>query len=246
MADIDSLVPPHEPAEDALATVGKIALSLMIPGAGPILAEVLGHAVATRQAAMQHDFNAAVARELERVAAGVDEALTVEDVIASDEFIASMTRASRVASETSSHAKRRRLAAAVANGGPWAAFPSARRERFTKLVNDYDDLHVWMLQYLNDPEAWLQAHGIPYVGDGLVPPGPDHPLNAAFRVPAEVWQFQVARRVADLDAERLVRIPEALQRTPGDPTWAKVTGVGREFLAFVGEPEPVAVPAPEL
>lgn len=245
MSEAEPIVPPpYEPAEDTLATVGRMALST-IPGVGSVLAEALGHAVAARQAALQHSFNVIVASELHRVAAGLDQSLTVDDVVSSDEFVAAMTRASRAASETSSELKRRRLAASVANSGPWALFPQARRERFTKLVNDYDDLHVWMLQYLNSPSVWLQAHGIPYSGDGLETPDAN-PLSAAFGVPPGVWHFQVARRVADLDSERLARIPDAVKQTPGDPAWARVTDVGRDFLTFIGEPEPAAVPAPDL
>ena len=63
MTDLVSYVPPHEPADDTLAFAGKAALSA-IPVVGPIAAETLAHALDTRQAERQHDFNLKVAYAL--------------------------------------------------------------------------------------------------------------------------------------------------------------------------------------
>ena len=102
MTDLDALVPPHEPAEDTLAFAGKAALSL-VPVVGPLAAETLAHALETRQAERQHEFNVAIAQALTDAISRLDEAATIEDIVGSDEFIAAVTRAQRAAAETASH-----------------------------------------------------------------------------------------------------------------------------------------------
>jgi hypothetical protein len=67
----------------------------------------------------------------------------------------SLARAQRAAGKTASDDKRRRLAAAVANCGSWAPFSVSKREQFTRLVEDFDPLHVWPLHYFSGPVAWL-------------------------------------------------------------------------------------------
>lgn len=69
------------------------------------------------------------------------------------------SRAQRAAAETASRARRAWLAAAVANGGSWAPFTATEREQFTRLVDKLSPLRIWMLHYVTNPEAWLQAHG---------------------------------------------------------------------------------------
>ena len=70
-----------------------------------------------------------------------------EDIAGSDDFIVAVARAQRVAGKTESSDKSRRLAAAVENCGSWAPFSVSEREQFTRLVEDFDLLHVWLLHY---------------------------------------------------------------------------------------------------
>lgn len=184
MTDLDALVPPHEPAEDTLAFAGKAALSL-VPVVGPLAAETLAHALETRQAERQHEFNVAIAQALTDAISRLDEAATIEDIVGSDEFIAAVTRAQRAAAETASHHKRQRLAAAIANGGSWAPFSASEREQFTRLVDEFDELHVWLLHYFTDPTGWLQSRDLYAQHANLMMGGIDGPLGTALGVPAE-------------------------------------------------------------
>lgn len=51
-------------------------------------------------------------------------------------------------------AKRTRLAAAVANQLPWSSFSSEAVRRFTMLVEDLGDFHVWLLHFLDHKTMW--------------------------------------------------------------------------------------------
>lgn len=83
---LSALVPPHEPAKDALAAAAKAALSA-VPVVGPFAAEALAHALEVRQSERQHRFNAEVAQALTSVMGRLDTTLSLEDVL-SDEFLA--------------------------------------------------------------------------------------------------------------------------------------------------------------
>jgi hypothetical protein len=63
------------------------------------------------------------------------------------ETAASMASCAQVTNKTASDDKRRRLAAAVKNCGSWASFSVSEREQFTRLVEDFDPLQVWLLHY---------------------------------------------------------------------------------------------------
>ncbi len=113
MADFENLVPPHEPAEDTLTTVIGMGIDT-IPLIGQAAGRLLDHAIAARAAQRRHEFDLAIVSELRRLAEdqGLD-ALTVADVVASDEFLATLARTQREAAETASESRRRRLALAA-------------------------------------------------------------------------------------------------------------------------------------
>lgn len=258
MDDLVSAVPGHEPADDTLAFAGKAALSA-IPVIGPLAAETLAYALDTRQAARQHEFNVLVAGALTEAIGRLDGTLAFEDIVDSDEFVASIARASRVASETVSCSKRKRLAAAVANSGDWSVFAKRERTLFGRLVEDFDDLHVWLLHYLSDPEAWLAKHGYP-PGDGQaedvirlpkptphLTPGDENPLTTVFGVPFKTYYPVITQVVGDLERagltsnelrDQLRRLWPALHGTTNDK--------GRRFLHFLDEQSSADVEAPEL
>jgi len=255
MGDLTADIPPHEPSTDALAFAAKAGLAI-IPGIGGLLAETLGYGMQIRQAERQNDFNVRVARELESLGATLASPITVEDVITSDEFLASVTRASRLASEAATDSKRRRLAAVAANSGPWALSTRRERSEFRRLVEDYDDLHIWLLHYLSDPVSWLVAHGFmepPSEDNDRIPTGGAHtragddsPLAIALGGPWRTIYPPFALAVADLkraglaaDSAEYSRIWSALN--------ASTTDKGRRFLTFLNEPSsPEAKPPEEV
>ncbi|WP_341936120.1 hypothetical protein MRBLWO14_001808 [Microbacterium sp. LWO14-1.2] len=116
----------------------------MVPLIGSVAAEAIAHAMDARQMQRQHDFNVAVAQALARVDDGT---LKLDDIVRSDDFIAGVTRAQRIAAETASERKRVRLANAVANEGSWAPFSRSEREQFSRLVGEFGELHIWLLHY---------------------------------------------------------------------------------------------------
>ena len=244
MTDLDALVPAHEPAHDAFAFAGKAALS-MVPIVGPLAADTLAHALESRQAQRQHEFNVAIAHALSTALEKLDEATTIEDVIRSDEFIAGVTRAQRAAAETASQQKRRRLAAAVVNGGSWAPFAATEREQFTRLVDEFDALHIWMLHYFTDPRAWLQARDLYRQHENILMGGIDGPLGTALAAHPNVWNGPVTQAAADLDRNGLASIPLTTTMSASGIFGSRTSTKGRRFLAFINEPDSVAADVPD-
>ncbi len=243
MTDLVSAVPPHEPADDTLAYVGKAAIGA-IPLVGSIAAETLAHALDTRQAARQHDFNMQVAYALADALERLDENLTVEDVVDSDEFIAAITRAQRAAAETASQAKRRRLASAVVNGGSWAPFSASEREQFTRLVDDFDELHVFLLHYFTDPKSWLEAHDLFSQHSNIYMAGVGRPLASALGAPESEWKAPVTQAVADLARTGLADVPLTTTMSADGVFSPRTHQKGSRFLAFIGEPPSVEAEPP--
>lgn len=233
MSDLSSSVPPFEPAEDALASVGKAVLGA-IPGVGPVVAETLAFALDTRRAERQHEFDTLMARALDDAIERLDESLTVKEVVDSDEFVAAVTAARRVAAETASEGKRSRLAKAVSHAGGWAPFSHSERSQFARLVVDFDDLHVWLLHYLDDGLQWATAHSIAL--EGRYAANDDNPLSAVFGVPLAEWWPPFAQAVTDLERERLVAIQRELSNSHDRELHARTTPKGRKFLQYLCEP----------
>lgn len=233
MSDLSSQVPPFEPAEGALTAVGKGALGI-VPGVGPIAAEALAYAMETRQAARQHDFDTLMAHALDDAIARLDNSVTLEDIVDSDEFVAAVTAARRAAAETASEGKRRRLAKAVTNAGVWASFSDSERSQFARLVISFEDLHVWLLHYLDDGIGWAAAHGIGL--DGQYAASDENPLTTILGVPLSEWWPPFAQAVADLERERLVAIQRELANAHDRELYARTTPKGRKFLHYLSEP----------
>ncbi|MEV8024618.1 hypothetical protein [Microbacterium sp. NPDC080220] len=243
MSDLEDLVPPHEPAEDAIAFAGRAALSL-IPAVGPLASETLAYALEARQAQRQHQFNLQIARALTETMDRIGSAATLEDVVSSDDFIAGVTRAQRAAAETASASKRQRLAAAVANGGGWAPFSASERAQFVRLVEDFDELHVWLLHYFQNPMEWLQARGLYEQHSRISSGGIDGPLGAALGMRQSVWRESVAQAVADLDRAGLASIPLTTMMSRNGIFQPRTSPKGERFLEFINESDHVAAEPP--
>lgn len=206
MAGFEVEPPPHEPGKDHAVFAVKAAASL-IPIAGPLISETLAHVLNTRQAKRAHEFDVAVAAALSQLFEQSGDQLSVEAIVDSDAFVAAVTRAQRAASETSSTEKRRRLAAAVANAGDWAPFSVAEREQFTRLVEEFSELHVWLLHYFVDPAAWLRERGLYEQHSNIYIGGITNPLQSALGASKDEWFESVSQVCADLDREGLASVP---------------------------------------
>lgn len=245
MTDLEAAVPPYEPADDALALTGRLALSA-IPVVGSFAAETLAHALDTRQAHRQHRFNLTIAAELSAVVERLNGSLTLEDLVGSDEFIAAVTGAQRLAAETASESKRRRLAAAAVQNGSWSGLTSIERERFTRLIGDFSDLHVWLLSYFTDPKAWLDAHGLSSAYVNIYMGGIDGPLAAALGASDSTWRGPVAQAVNELEQAGLAHIPLGTMMSGDGTIQPRTNEVGRRFLTFLNEPKSVESEPPVI
>ncbi|MDT3331417.1 hypothetical protein Q9S78_12130 [Microbacterium sp. KSW-18] len=234
MGELEDRVPPHEPSEDTLAYAGKAALSL-IPGLGGLAAETLAYALSTRQAQRQHEFHVELARALDQVVSRLDETLTVEAVVDSDEFVAAVTRAQRAASETASAKKRRRLAASAANGGSWAPFAETEREQFTRLAEEFSELHVWLLHYFTDPRGWLEARALYDQHTNVMLGGILGPLTTALGAPQAVWRSDVEQAANDIQRAGLGQIPLTGSMALNGIMAPRTSDKGQRFLRFVDE-----------
>lgn len=243
MTDLNALVPPHEPAEDTLAFAGKAALSL-VTVVGPLIAETLAHALETQQAERQHEFNVSIARALSDAIQRLDGSETIDDIIRSDEFIAAVTRAQRAAAETASLRKRERLAAAVANGGSWAPFSASEREQFTRLIEEFNELHIWLLHYFTDPAGWLKKRDLYEQHANLLMGGIDGPLSTALGVPERNWRGPVKQAAGDLDRAGLASIPLTMTMTAQGVFGPRTSPKGQRFLAFLNETDSMSEEPP--
>lgn len=250
MTDLSALIPSHEPADDTLATVGGMALE-SIPLLGPLAGRALDHALATRERERRHEFDRAIVGELQRLAERMDETLTVADVVRSDEFFAALNYARRAAAETADDAKRQRLARAAAEAGPWSDFAASERAGFLRLVSKYDELHIWLLTYFADPVAWLDAHGLAHVHDGVnVGEIGEHVAEALdVGIPGDRQSDDVPHIVTDaledLIGDNTMSL-FSLASIRDRPFASQLTDRGRRFLAYLREESPADKPRPAL
>lgn len=240
-------VPVPEPAEGALTSVLKGGLSLL-PGGG-VLTELIDYGLATRTEQQRHDFDMKLAKAVDALVARLDGAVTREQILRSDDFLAALHETWEAATKTRSVAKRKRLAAATAEAGPWSDFAQFERDRFVAFVAKYDDLHVWLLAYFADPVAWLDAHGMSHVYEDRHTDEIGAQIAEAFglgtageRVADDVPEA-VQDAIADLASDSLIS-PIVLDSIRDNVYASQTTNRGHRFLAFVRELEPALMPAP--
>lgn len=210
----------------------------MVPLIGSVAAEAIAHAMDARQMQRQHDFNVAVAQALARVDDGT---LKLDDIVRSDDFIAGVTRAQRIAAETASERKRVRLANAVANEGSWAPFSRSEREQFSRLVGEFGELHIWLLHYFVDPAAWLKNRDRFDGFANIVMAGIGAGLSAAFEQPETTWGDPVRQAAGGLDRNGLASIPLTTTMSPDGIFSPRTSTKGTRFLAFLNEPNHISV-----
>lgn len=240
-------VPPHEPAEDAFVLAARAGLAL-IPGVGGLAGDVWAHSLDTRDKRQRHDYDIKVARALDLLVKRDRDAPSVDDIIASDEFLAAINFTRRVASETVSEAKRERLAQAAASSGPWSDFTSSERSGYLRLVAKYDELHIWLLAYFADPVAWLDAHELTHVHEDVTAAEMGTQIAWALdvgfgdeRSPDDVPAV-VQDALEDLAMDSVLS-PILLQTIRDRPFAGQATSRGRRLLAYLRE-TPISVPVP--
>ncbi|MGP6176860.1 hypothetical protein ACTU6U_06095 [Microbacterium sp. A196] len=246
MPDLSALIPPHEPAEDTLATVGGMALDA-IPLIGPVAGRVLDLALATRERERRNEFDTAIVGALQRLAQRADETLTVADVVNSDEFLATLARTRRAAAETASTSKRQRLARAAVSALDPNAPSRAERESNLRLITELDDLHIWLLAYFADPRAWLDHHGLLSTYKNVASGNADGPLKHALSSLGIPLSGSVEAALSDLERLDLANVsPRVLRPTvTADAMFqSRVSTRGRAFLAYLDEGNPAEADPP--
>lgn len=239
MTNLEAPVPPHEPAEGVLALVAKIGLGA-IPVVGPMFAETLAYGLDNRQAERQHEFNVYIAEELARVAAEQSDTRPIDI----DGMIAAVSHGQRIAAETASEAKRRRLAAAtVANF--MSDYSLSERAQFMRLVEELDDFHVWLLNYFAGPQAWLDAHGMSGVYSGGFGGAATQPLSHILgRENESQWAAPLRNALEDLQRLDLANIPAGHMSAQGMIT-TRTTERGLRFLEYLNQGPSAAAEVPD-
>ncbi len=241
MADLDDLVPEQNRGGDEAAVLVKGALS-MFPVVGSFAAEGLTYFLDRRDAKKQREFNLAVVENLNRLKEQVKKSLTLEQVVDSDEFCAAVTRAQRLAAETGSEERRRWLASAVANSGSWSDFNDTERQQFSRLTEDLDPLHVWLLHYFQDPMGWLQAHELK-TNHSTISASLASALNASWAA----WNEPVRLALADLERSGLTSsVPLDMGMSARGVFEQRTLDKGTRFLKFINEPDSAEREAPQL
>lgn len=155
-------------------------------------------------------------------------------------------RAQRTSAETADAQKRTRLAAAAVHGGSWAPFTRSEREHFTRLVSEFDALHVWLLHYFADPSACLKQRGRLELLANIMMAGISTGLEQAFGQPQTAWADPVSQAASDLDRNELASIPLTTMMSADGILTSRTSPKGMRFLTFLSEPESVTVEPPSL
>lgn len=157
-----------------------------------------------------------------------------------------MARAQRLAVETAREDRRRWLAAVVANGGSWAPFSGTDRQQLARLTEDLDPLHVWLLQYFQDPTAWLRAHDLYAKYSSIYMAGAETSLESAFNASQSDWGEPVKQAAADLERAGLASIPLGTTMTANGVFSPRTYTKGGRFLLFINETDSAHADAPQV
>lgn len=242
MTDLENLVPSPEPAEDTIITALEVGLDA-IPVIGPMATRVIDHALSVRADERRHDFDMAVIAELRRLAESVDNTLTVAEVLSSDDFAATLARTQRLAAETASETKRERLARATVGTLSSSAVSRVERAQFLRYIEEFEDLHVWLLGYFASPRAWLDAHSMSDVYTGPTGGTVLDPFARIFGAPEADWITPVETAIATLDGYGLVSVPRQ-HMTGSGMVETRTSDRGRRFLEHLHEDAPAGAEPP--
>lgn len=163
----------------------------------------------------------------------------VEELAEDEPFTDVVLAATEIAMRTHSNKKRERLRNALINAGLHDD-PSGERERervFLRLVDEFGELHVDLLTFLDDPAAAFEKRGEPLqpianLGHGVVG-AMDDLTNKYFSSYGDEGVFRLA--IEELQRRGLAAFNPNVICHAGH---GQTTALGKSFLAFIGEPPP--------
>lgn len=132
---VDSPVPEHSRGAGWVQAIGLAALEF-VPGGGAI-STLISEPMRQAARARDEEWAAWVNARLARIESG-DLPIDTTD----PEFIAALRRLLVAATQTADDEKRRTLARAAANAGPWSTTDLANREEYVALLIDLTSLHI--------------------------------------------------------------------------------------------------------
>lgn len=236
MADDPSPLTPDFDTVREVAVAATRGVVSNIPGIGGVIdAAVFGPMdLAARKRDV--DFLRELDRRVRLLADELD-GWDVDRIVTDLAFIAAVHRVTRAAQEEASDAKRLLLLNALAHAGSWGAEPALTRARFLDLVVRFSELHVFLLRYFIDPEAWLREHAPAWRRDGILGGSLSSVLERWVFPDDPVWPEEVDRAVAELSGERLLDLGGLNTFTTGASLYNRhTTSRGQRFLDFLAEP----------
>lgn len=162
--------------------------------------------------------------------------IATDQLLQSDEFVAAFASVQQQLGQTASEEKRERLANALSRMGSWGPGDAYTRSAFLALVEQYDDIHVLLLDFLSDPVTWIRR-GTPGYEP---PPTMTSNLNAAldaYVFPGQPdWRFFVEPVVSQLGRDGLINTGGGLVTDLVDTNVMPVTTPrGERFLRFIAD-----------
>lgn len=156
---VDNPYPEEPPYKGWAAAIIGAALQT-IPIAGAIAAAFSAEAMRQAHGRRVEEWAAMVSARLD----ALDHSGVRVDVT-DPEFLASLARLQRAASETANSDKRQLLALAAANSGPWSSVPYSRRAEFVELISSLSPAEIAVVAWCDDVRA---PDGLqPDMGEGL-------------------------------------------------------------------------------
>lgn len=152
------LVPPEATVTDkavaAARAAGSAGLGLAFPIVGDVVSTILGETFPTayhRRCAEWRDDVTASLNEL------ADREIDLRALKANDAFIDLVVDATTIAVRTSSELKRRSLRNAIINAGLPSPPSAAKQRLFLRLVDEFDELHLQLLNFFDSPGEFVRA-----------------------------------------------------------------------------------------
>lgn len=154
------LRPPEATVTDkavaAARAAGSAALGLALPIVGDVVSSILGEtfpAAYQRRCAEWRDDVAASLSDL------ASREIDLEALKANDAFIDLVVDATTIAVRTSSEQKRRSLRNAIVNAGLPGPPSAAKQRLFLRLIDEFDELHLQLLNFFDSPGEFMRAQG---------------------------------------------------------------------------------------
>lgn len=239
--DLSDWTEPPDPVKDGFAAAlsggaGAAAvasgLASAVPVAGPLISKAIDGTLAYRHNKwLREGFDRVASRLRKLEEAGGP---TIVEMLASDEFVAACAAVEQDLRRTASEEKRHRLADALLRMGPWGPDDEETRRQFFSYVERYGELHIQLLDFFENPLAWLRRGTPDYDPNRLYSGGIASVFNS-YMFPGEPnWQERVSPVLADLSNDGLVESPglNTIMTSQGVHQ-ARITRRGTHFLAFI-------------